>query len=428
MSVIKPAGLYRALRAFRSARNGNVAIIFAIALFPLVAAVGAAVDYSRASMTRTAMLNAIDAAALMLSKEAQALTPDDLKKKANDYFKAMFNRPDVTDLVVTPTFTTTAPGNFSLVIKVTGKLDTTFTKAIGHDNMNLLADATIVWGIRRLEVALALDNTGSMSSQNRMRELKKATKLLLQTLKDAAKKPDDIKVAIIPFDIGVNIGTWSKDEPWFDTRQIDCNGSQPGKGCSGDDWKKHWDGCVRDRTQTFDVQDTSPDEKDPSTLYPVFSCGSLAEVLPLTNDWTKLDAKVDQMNPSGNTNITIGLAWGWHTLTGSVPYTQASAPMPDLDKVLILLTDGDNTEAWDNKNGRKITSESTINGRTSAACTNIKAANIRVFTILLVNGNEPLLKGCASSPTSYYKVDQASQLADKFKEIAQNLANLRIAK
>jgi uncharacterized protein YegL len=76
--------------------------------------------------------------------------------------------------------------------------------------------------MKRLELALALDNTGSMASSNKMSEPKKATHTLLDTLKKAVKKDGDVKVAIIPFDTTVNISTSYKDEPWFDYDSIDC--------------------------------------------------------------------------------------------------------------------------------------------------------------------------------------------------------------
>jgi hypothetical protein len=78
------------------------------------------------------------------------------------------------------------------------------------------------------------------------------------------------------------------------------------------------------------------------------------------------------------------------------PVTEAAAPSSDLDKAIILLTDGDNTEAWNNSNNTKITSQTTIDGRTSAACTNIKAANIKIYTVRVIDGNATLLKNCAT--------------------------------
>ena len=72
MSDVRRAfgGLARTLSAFRSARGGNVAITFGLALIPVFGMVGAAVDYTRANSVKAAMQAALDATALMLSKDA----------------------------------------------------------------------------------------------------------------------------------------------------------------------------------------------------------------------------------------------------------------------------------------------------------------------------------------------------------------------
>ena len=78
------------------------------------------------------------------------------------------------------------------------------------------------------------------------------------TLKNAAKTDGDIKVAIIPFDTTVNLGTSYKNNNWFDIDSIDCNGWQSGTGCNSSNWKNYWEGCVRDRTYPYDTQDDPP--------------------------------------------------------------------------------------------------------------------------------------------------------------------------
>jgi hypothetical protein len=261
-----------------------------------------------------------------------------------------------------------------------------------------------------------------------MTELKKAAKELLKTLKSAANQPGDVKVAIIPFDTTVNIGTSYKDQPWFDYDEIDCNGSKSGNGCDVNTWKDHWEGCVRDRTYPYDTQDDAPNVATAATLFPAHDCGKLAKMLPLTSDWTALNDKIDEMNPNGNTDVTLGLVWGWHALTPGAPLSEGAAPAAGLDKVLIILTDGDNTEAWKNSNNTKVTSASAIDQRTALACTNIKAANIKIYAVRVINGNATLLKNCATNPSMYFNVQDASQLNSVFTTIAKSLANLRIAK
>ena len=48
------------------------------------------------------MQAASNSTALMLSKDAQNLTTAEMSQKANDYFNALFNRPEALNVGVTP--------------------------------------------------------------------------------------------------------------------------------------------------------------------------------------------------------------------------------------------------------------------------------------------------------------------------------------
>jgi hypothetical protein len=58
----------------------------------------------------------------------------------------------------------------------------------------------------------------------------------------------------------------------------------------------------------------------------------------------------------------------------------------------------------------------------------VKAANIKIYTVRVLDGNATLLQNCATNPNMYYNVQQAIQLNGVFTSIAQTLANLRIVK
>jgi uncharacterized protein YegL len=319
-----------------------------------------------------------------------------------------------------------------------GSLDTTIAHLLGISQMQIGASAEVDWSMHRIELALALDNTGSMAALSKMTELKAATKDLLQTLQTTAKTPDQIKVAIVPFDTTVNIGVENKDATWLKYSSSGSSSSSSGKGSSGSGsgssggsgggsgtiTASNWTGCVMDRDQPNDVMDTTP-TSDPATQFPAAQCGSgaaLVKMQPLTNDWNALRQMVDDMTPSGNTNVTIGLEWAWHALTPNAPLTQGSAPKSDLDKVLVLLTDGTNTQ------NRFTSVASEIDARTQASCASIKASGIKLFTVRVIEGNAALLQGCATSPSMYFDVQQASQLDAVFSQIGKMLANIRIAK
>src|SRR5262249_7632083 len=121
--------LRQCLRDFRTANKGNITVTFALATIPVIGAVGAAVDYSHFNSSRTAMQNATDATALMLSKTADTLTQSQLNSKATSIFTGIYTRPEVTNVTVTPTYTKT--GGTQLVVAAQGKVASSFVQLIG---------------------------------------------------------------------------------------------------------------------------------------------------------------------------------------------------------------------------------------------------------------------------------------------------------
>jgi hypothetical protein len=175
-----------------------------------------------------------------------------------------------------------------------------------------------------------------------------------------------------------------------------------------------------DRDQNNDVLSTATGTGS-TNYYSHQATACPTAMMPLSTDWTALNSKIDAMTPTGNTNVTIGLQLAWQSLSPVSPFN-APAASPDLDKVIIALTDGDNTQ------NRWSSTQSVIDARTDKVCTNAKADNIKIYTIRVIDGNASLLRSCATKPDMYYEVAQASQLNSVFTAIAQNLANLRIAK
>jgi Flp pilus assembly protein TadG len=464
---------------FWKSRDGSIIPMFAFAIIPVLGFVGLAIDYSGAGSARTAMQAALDATALMLSKDATKLSTSEMQDRATQYFNGMFNHTDVTGLTVTPTYNAVS-NTYTLKVSAAGQYKGNFTNllvlaGLGNPTMNIGGSSEVTWGMKRLELALALDNTGSMAQNNKMTELKKAAKSLLDTLYKAAKSTGDVKVAIIPFTTDVNVGTTNSAASWLDwsdwdnpttgngTMVTNCQFVIFGFCWTGSGWiaqaqaqqqwvpTSHatWTGCVYDRDQDNDVLDTAPIAGTKATMFPAHQPATCpVTLLPLSDilsNWTSGDVnavtpssvlgkKINAMTPNGNTNVTIGLAWGWHALTQNQPLPEGSAPALDLDKVLILLTDGDNTRnRWDststgNNAAQQAAIAAKIDARTQRACDNIKAANIKLYTIRVIDGNAALLQGCATKTDMYYDVQDASQLNAVFGAIATNLANLRIAK
>ena len=113
----------------------------------------------------------------------------------------------------------------------------------------------------------------------------------------------------------------------------------------------------------------------------------------LSNDWTALSSKINDMQPNGNTNQAIGLQAGWQSLTAAPFTVPAMDPNYKYTQVIILLSDGLNTE------DRWYSNASSIDTRQQKTCDNIKAAGITIYTVQVNTGGDPtstLLQNCAS--------------------------------
>jgi Flp pilus assembly protein TadG len=456
--------LARHIAAFRRASAGNVAITFALATLPIVGTVGFAVDYSHANSVKAAMQAALDSTALMLSKDAATLSKADLQTKAKSYFDALFTRPEAINVTISADYSTA--GGSKVKVDGSAAVPTNFLGVIGYQNIDVNGSSTAAWGSSRLRVALVLDNTGSMAEDNKMAALKSATKSLLTQLKSAAGSDGDVYVSIVPFSVDVNVGKGNYNANWIDWTDWDddngqdvqtCTNKKTGKNgktqkkCTGTttwvpDNHNTWNGCVADRDQNYDRLATAANPADKnlpdtsaSTLFPADQDGSCPQpIMGLGSNWTAMNTLVDRMQPSGMTNQSIGLSWGWISLVGGGPLTApAKDPNYKYNDVIVLMSDGLNTQ------NRWSTSQSQIDKRMYDAsrngegtCANIKNAGITIYTIHVNTGGDPmstLLQNCAggpdkfSDPSKFYMVTTSSGLGSVFSSIGTNLTKLRVA-
>jgi Flp pilus assembly protein TadG len=206
--------LMQAWIRFARARSGNIAITFAIALIPLLAFVGAAIDYSRANALKASLQSALDSTALMVSKSAASKDSTALQTSADTYFNALFQRPEAKNVKISVSYSST--GGSSVLITGSADIDTEFMRIFGFKSITVGGTAITKWGSARLRVALVLDTTGSMSSDGKITALKTATKNLLTQLQDAVTTDGDVYVSIIPFSKDVNLDGSNSGANWID--------------------------------------------------------------------------------------------------------------------------------------------------------------------------------------------------------------------
>ena len=229
-----------AANRFAGANQGNIAVIFAIALLPLISFVGAAVDYSRLNAARSSVQAAVDSTALMVSKDVNAgvITADQVQATAQSYFTALYTGREAALNPVTAVYTV-GSGSTTSTVAVTagGSITTDFMKVAGFPHLGFNTSSTATWECNvKMRVALAypLDNTGSMAADGKIGALKNAvagTGGLIDQLSALSKTPGDVYISVIPFAKTVNVGATNYSQSWIDwTDWLNPPTQQPNNG------------------------------------------------------------------------------------------------------------------------------------------------------------------------------------------------------
>jgi Flp pilus assembly protein TadG len=190
--------------AFASDRRGNIAVIYALALVPLLIAGGAALDYARAVIVRSSLAEALDAAGLAVGGSPNMAVSDEIAL-AQTYFNANYT---VDSSYGTPSAVTLVQSGQDFLLSSNVTVPTILLRIAGIDNLPVSYSITVSRNSKNIEVALALDITGSMAGQ-RIADLKTAAADLIDLVVQDVQSPTYSKVAIAPYTMGVNVGSYA---------------------------------------------------------------------------------------------------------------------------------------------------------------------------------------------------------------------------
>ena len=201
-------------------------IITAVAMVPILGAVALAVDYSEMSRQRQDTLNALDAANFATARRfIEGASEAELRIYANDYFEANLGTVDPADATLKMQFPTTTQGGGTIKLTAELKYKPHFIPDLGND-IDFSASSEVQLK-NTLEVALVLDNSGSMnytgsgSGKKRIDLLKEAATQLVDTLAKQGtmiKQVDKaVQFGLVPFAASVNVGPQHATAAWMDT-------------------------------------------------------------------------------------------------------------------------------------------------------------------------------------------------------------------
>ena len=380
------------IQSFSRDSGGNVAMLFALALVPVVVMGGGALDFNMAMNARGRLAEALDAAALAVGS-APNLPLEDAHALAQAIITANYPQREFGDL-----------GNIDVdidelndIVTVTGTstVQTAFLGLVGIDHLTVSWESEVQRARTALELVMVLDNTGSMSG-SKIAALRDAAHLLTEILHDNAAEPELLEIGLVPFSSTVNVGSGHERAWWLDPNALSPDHSNnfdpPANRWDVIDSMQYesWDGCVEARQIPLDIEDVPPDPGAPETLFlPYFApdepsgvsgfsnsymsdqmggsdllarltnsakyagvnpwgwasnWGCTAQpVTPLTTSRSTIDDAISDMIASGTTNIPIGVSWGVRLLSPQEPFTEGNAWDDDENiKAMVILTDGQN--------------------------------------------------------------------------------------
>jgi Flp pilus assembly protein TadG len=199
------------VQRFGASTRGNVAMIFAISLPVLVMITMGGVDINRAATVRVNLQDALDAATLAAARST-ATTEADLTAIGTKALKAnLQNYPNIN--LASATFTLNADqiviANATVNVKtlVANIVLPPYGKLL-DDTLPVGAHSEVNRSSKNIEVGLVLDITGSMAGQ-RIADLKTAAAQLVDIVVQAQQTPYYTRMAIVPYSIGVNVGSYA---------------------------------------------------------------------------------------------------------------------------------------------------------------------------------------------------------------------------
>lgn len=544
-----PARVMGGLLRFGRAEGGASAALIAALAVPLVAFTGLAVDTSRAYLVKARLGQAIDAAALAGGRVFFEPSRDsDVEMFFDANFPAGFMQAAVSPLSIAAD---EAEG--TLTVSASASVPASFLRVIGVDDITVSARSVVERADRGLELALVMDNTGSMRSNDRIGSMRTAAHELIDILYGARQSVPNFWVGLVPYTAAVNVGrnnaAWLEpgslaaldyEYPDSEVDEDDCDArwgnwapvswdhghdactigaTQELGAADGVDqaacaavgvWDasgqsclvaEAWKGCVearwgaagRDRTDdppsveafrpyfwerwfgpygetnsrynSYLPNDINETEATNTTsndgLGPNLGCGPA--ITPLTASRGVVEAAIDEMDSwhRGGTTTNLGVVWGWRLLSPrwrGLWATEPGLPLdydaPLMDKVVVILTDGDNNlynghapsgdtdytgyqrlSAGRLGTTNRNTARQILNDRTVETCNAMKQEGIIIYTITFEVANNSngdairqVFRNCATTPGHFFDSYGGEGLAGTFRTIAAQLTNLRIAR
>lgn len=347
------------LHEFPRNEDGNL-VTMSVFLVPLMLVLGGmSVDFMRFEAERALIQDTADRAALAAAN-LEFTNPGEGVGKVRDFFeKANLDQYLDGDAIVTETI-----NNRTVEVNASHEMNTFFLKLAGIDTLDAGARSVATQGVGNVEISLVLDISGSMrwdtydadgnaTGLSKMEALQEAATTFVNTaLQDS--NADRVSISLVPYAQHVNAGpdlfagltTNQLHDYAYCVEFDDADFAQ-----AGIDLSKTYD-----QGQFMDHWSTGSTLNDPMCAHRWFE-----QINPVTQDRQGLIDQIAAMEPTTQTSIFLGMKWGLALLDpstaplvapnldsafeGRPAAYSADDPNHNTTKVLVVMTDGQNTDA-----------------------------------------------------------------------------------
>ncbi|MGH1479328.1 MAG: pilus assembly protein TadG-related protein [Geminicoccales bacterium] len=245
---------------FGADQRGAVVAMIALAVMPLFAGLALAIDLGRGYLLKSKLSYAIDAAGLA---GGRAFDSDRREDDIEMFFEANFPDGFMGAVLANngPTVTFNDSDN-TITIEAEAIMPTHFMTVAGVDTVTVATRTVIQREMRGMELALVMDNTGSMRSSGKMDAMKDAATELVDILYGDRETVPNFWVSLVPYAATVNIGSDHTD--WLVQESFDTDAAWlAADPDSSDRFGYHpnhfqpttWKGCVEARNYPYDSND-----------------------------------------------------------------------------------------------------------------------------------------------------------------------------
>jgi uncharacterized protein YegL len=298
---------------------------------------------------------------------------------------------------------------------VTCKLPTTIAALFSLEKINIKRSSSATMNITKLDLAMMLDVSGSMSGQ-KIKDLKDAAKNAIDILV-TPQTGDRVRIAFNTYSTSVNVGNYAKAVKGTNYKKKSSNKN-----------------CVTERSGIAKFDDDAPasgkymQEEKKATNNSDLWCPK-SSIEPLTSTKSTLKDEIDKLQASGMTAGHLGVAWAWYLISPEWDKIWPAASKPhgykekDAVKAIILMTDGEFNTYYETGQGDSVSQSEKL-------CNSMKDKGVVVYSVAFQapSSGKAVLKQCASSSDHFFDASDGTELKAAYAAIASQLTNLRVTR